>query len=1119
MARIPTITSEVNAKSLRSANVLPETRASGDDFGAQIGRAMGALGEGIDRLGAGLQAYQEKKRNETVANAVAQSDFTPREMAIRNEVGPDGAGYYDKVREEYLSFVDREADKIDDNLARTEYRNRMMTQLPGLSSRSATYEATIAATNSKEQANASVMALQNRVMTDPNQYAELVKQGFDVLDTRTDINATLREGMKNQFRNDMARMRFEGRLSEAKTVADLDAIAAELTTPASKGRVNQNPVDWQKEFEPNAFIKMVNDIGTARKAFVTKADTDARAAIDTLQDRSNDVNAMIPQDELDATKLLVRNSQNPITAARMARIIRNEDIKRESRTATPSELRARINANNGNPGLVYPGVPPRLSNSINSSVQKFDVSAAYLGNLAHREYGKYLKGSPAKGDAKFAPVGTRSDVDIRNIRSDVFDAATRAGERLGVPLMLNSGYRSQSKQDSIRFKPGMDPNRKSVAKSSHHTSGTGIDVSTIGKTPAEIGAMIGALADEGFTGFGQYGTHIHADFRDAVPSSFAVRDDGSAYGGWTNLSPEITAELVKRGWGSGKNARELVRGGKATYADDIDFGRGTDVVGPDGKPATSAVGVGQITSGTFLEIMRTPGIAARMGLDISGMSEQQLLDLRKDPDINMMATAAYGEANKKALQGALGRGVSDAELYMAHFMGLGGATEFLVNYKNNPTASAADLMPDAAAKNKSVFYDGKRALSVQEVYNRIAVSFDASQTQVTFGDNEMRNKVLKNMETMLKNDPMTQASTTGTFSVSQLDPSQGFGLRGTEARSVADYYNIPLEQMKPFTTDEAATLGKNMRDGSVDDTLQIMTAIQDMGPEMAKAAIAQLGEKEPVYAYAAGLNANRGGYAASDIVRGQKRLDENPALKDTIGASDRDLSDAFVRATGGALYEVSPQQRQAIQAAALAHYVETVAARGRAQSFDEKLYAQSVQAVMGGTEGQPAIDTVNGEPTVLPPGVTGDDMETAFQRMTVDDWARMSPDGLPPRYVNGDIIAPDDLASEAKLRAVGNGLYKVMMGDGEFAVTGEVSANGRMNAYVFAPKEDEVKDLAAKPAPDPAARRVQPVARDEAVDQNGVLTLDEQSRLREMYGPLHQFDENGRWIGPAENAQ
>ncbi len=1117
MPRIPTVTTEVSAKTLRSNAALPQTRASGDDFGAQIGRALGDVAVGIDRLGAGLQAYHEKKRSETVANAVAQSDFTQREMAIRNEVGPDGAGYYDRVREEYLAFVDAEADKIEDNMARTEYRNRMLQQLPGISSRSATYEASIAATHSKEQANASLMALQNKVMVDPTLYDTYLQQGFDVIDTRSDVNATIREGMKEQWRTDLARMRFEGMLENAKSVAELDAIAGELTGIGAQGQTD-GEVDWTSQFTPEDYRRMVNDIGTARSAFVTRADADARAALDTLTDRSNDVSALIPQEELEAVQLLVRQSENPITAARMARILRNEEIKKQSRTLTPAELRAQINAANGNPGLAYPGVPPRLSTAINDTVQRFDVSASFLGNLAHREYGQYLgTGTPVRGNQQFMPVATHGNVDLRNIRSDVLDAAMVAGELFGAPLQLNSGFRSQQHQDNIRASG--DPNRVTVARDSHHTSGTAIDISTVGMSAADQGRLVASLVDAGFTGIGQYGTHIHVDFRAAVPSSFRTNEDGTAWGGWTNLSPEVTAELVRRGYAGGLSASQIQRARPVTYADDIDYTQGTSVTGADGQPVTSATGVAQFTSGTFLEVMRKPGVAARMGIDISAMTEAQLLDLRKDPNVSMMAAAAYAEQNKIALQSALGRPINDAELYMAHMLGPGGAIALIGGVKNNPNAAAADLLPQAASNNRSVFYENGRPLTAQQVYNRIAVSFDTSQSQVTFGDNQTRQQILTNMERNLTNDPVTHAQTTGTFVITPLDASQGFAMRGSEARAIADYYNIPLEGMKPFTEDEANSLAKGLKDGSVDDALQIMSAIQDMGPQMARAAIAQLGEKEPVYAYAAGLQANNGGYAASDIVRGQKRLEENPSIKDGLGATDRDMYDAFVRATGGSLYELAPDQRQAIQNAALAHYIETVVARGRAQNFDEGLFTASVQAVMGGTQGRPAIDNVNGQPTVLPQGLTGSDMETAFQRMTVDDWTRLSVDKLPPRYLNGDVIAPDDLAGEAMMRAVGNGHYKIMLGDGSFAVTGEMGQNGRLNAYVFVPTAEEIQRIGQRPVPDRTWSMTPPPERDELVDQDGYLSLDEQTRLREMYGPLWAFDEYGRWLGPVEGQQ
>ena len=42
---------------------------------------------------------------------------------------------------------------------------------------------------------------------------------------------------------------------------------------------------------------------------------------------------------------------------------------------------------------------------------------------------------------------------------------------------------------------------------------------------------------------------------------------------------------------------------------------------------------------------------------------------------------------------------------MAHFMGVGGAAKLIGNAEDNGQASAARLFPNAAAANRSIFYD------------------------------------------------------------------------------------------------------------------------------------------------------------------------------------------------------------------------------------------------------------------------------------------------------------------------------------------------------------------------------------------------------------------------------
>jgi hypothetical protein len=1087
MPRIPLVTSEVDPRTLRGNAPLVPANASPEAFGAGIGDALQRAAGGISDLGAGIQAYQEKRRAETVANSVAQSDFTPRELVVRQATPADGAGYYENVMDEYDKFVDQQAELIDDDVARLEYKQRMMAQRPNVSSRSATYQFGIAAENSKAQADASLSGLQNRIMANPDEYDALISQGIDVLDTRQNMPATVKEGMKISWRQNGALARFQGMLERATTVEQVDAIARELTstTPVAAGGVppeDRKAVrDWTKEFQPEDYTRMVNNIGTVRSQILTQADVNARAALDTIEDRAKDINILIPKEELSTVQQVVKQSRNPVTISRMARIMRDQDVIEQSRRQTPAQLRSDINAANGNAAIAYPGVPPIVSDGINAASSTFGISAGFIGGTIQREYGGYLKSPKARGKPQFAPVPLRSGVDLGGVRNEVRDAAAVAGEMFGAPLQITSAFRTAGHQARIRNKPGTDPNRVTVAKESHHTDREALDISTVGMTPADKARLIASLADAGFTGFGEYGTHVHADFRDSVPSSFGK--GGTNWGGWTQLSPDVMQVLKDRGFAAGMSSQQIRRNGPAPVAgEEIDYGIK--------NPVSSATGLGQHIDSTWLHIVKTYGV--QMGVDITDMTENEMLELRKDPRLSIMGIAAYAAENKAALESSLGRPVSDPDLYVAHFLGAGGATALLGALTRNPNGSAAALLPKAAADNHNVFYDKSgRARTIQEVYTNISTSFNTQPSQVAYGDNQTRQRVLDNMDKGLADDPMTYAQQVGTTNITDLSGDGAFAARGNSARAVADYYNIPLQEMQPFTNDEANSIAKAMKDGSVDDVLGMMEQIQSMGPEMARAALAQLDQKDTVYAYAAGLQAERGDTAvASDIVRGQKRIQENPNIKDSIGANPQELNDAFVTATGDALSDVSPRVRQAMQEAATAHYVETVVARGAAAGFDADAYAASVQAVVGSQ-----IDDVNNEKTILPPGIDGDTMEAAFDNMTVTDWARMSEQNLPPRYVTGEVVDPEDIQDEATLRPIGANKYKVMLSDGSFLVTGRQGPNGRIEAYIFAPDPKEISRLASIPNTAVTAPRADPRTKIPAM---GDQEID--PRLKEMMG-------------------
>src|ERR1700720_75543 len=95
-----------------------------------------------------------------------------------------------------------------------------------------------------------------------------------------------------------------------------------------------------------------------------------------------------------------------------------------------------------------------------------------------------------------------------------------------------------------------------------------------------------------------------------------------------------------------------------------------------------------------------------------------IMKLRDDPAAASSMAAVLTQSNSFKLTGDIGRRPTNAELYMAHFMGVGGAASLISNAEDNPQASGARLFPNAAAANRSIFFDRSgRARSVSEVYS------------------------------------------------------------------------------------------------------------------------------------------------------------------------------------------------------------------------------------------------------------------------------------------------------------------------------------------------------------------------------------------------------------------
>jgi hypothetical protein len=151
---------------------------------------------------------------------------------------------------------------------------------------------------------------------------------------------------------------------------------------------------------------------------------------------------------------------------------------------------------------------------------------------------------------------------------------------------------------------------------------------------------------------------------------------------------------------------------------------------PGAKAKTSsASGLFQFTRQTWLQTLKSHGGAhgLQWAADAIGRSGNRLTvtdpamrtavdALRFDPEASSAMAAEFASDNGDALEGALGRDAEPVDLYLAHFLGAGGAAQFLRAHDADPATAAAPLLPDAAAANRAIFYaaDG-RARSVGEI--------------------------------------------------------------------------------------------------------------------------------------------------------------------------------------------------------------------------------------------------------------------------------------------------------------------------------------------------------------------------------------------------------------------
>jgi len=131
---------------------------------------------------------------------------------------------------------------------------------------------------------------------------------------------------------------------------------------------------------------------------------------------------------------------------------------------------------------------------------------------------------------------------------------------------------------------------------------------------------------------------------------------------------------------------------------------------------SSATGLYQFIDQSWLAIVNNHGANYGMGWAADAIQKtsggqyyvadpetrRQILDLRNHPETASVMAAELAADNRDYLEQRIGRRAEAVDLYLAHFLGAGGAAKFLTSPQ---TMAGADLFPAAARANANIFYD------------------------------------------------------------------------------------------------------------------------------------------------------------------------------------------------------------------------------------------------------------------------------------------------------------------------------------------------------------------------------------------------------------------------------
>lgn len=282
-----------------------------------------------------------------------------------------------------------------------------------------------------------------------------------------------------------------------------------------------------------------------------------------------------------------------------------------------------------------------------------------------------------------------------------------------------------------------------------------------------------------------------------APNGMPIQQPGNGSGGDINQIPEAQGN----GWDAVKAT--IVAAAKMVG---VDPGLMAAIAGVESgyrpsvaAPGSSAKGLFQFIGSTWDAMMKKYG--PKYGIN------------PQTPPTDARAASLLGgeylKENQKALEAKLGRPVTGTDLYMAHFLGTGGAGRFLKAPSGDPATMHVEAnVPNA---NRSIFYAGGRARTVSEV-----IDLMGGKIEKAGGKNAAEAQALAGNPNALKaaNDPSKQppdaANDDGKPSTQSADGSTAYAKTQQQAQDFNSSNGVPAAQPTPAPVGAGATPAPGM---------------------------------------------------------------------------------------------------------------------------------------------------------------------------------------------------------------------------------------------------------------------------------------------------------------------